>query len=385
MAASITKCCRRHRHILTAFIDGYPHLPLLQSQNPSVVTVPWRRCQSNALQVDFRRAHNVYQNPAEGRYGQEEQPASLPVQELKQETKVTLHSNPWYLQVHTPVMEHNTILERQQLPHLPPNPPALLQPLLDYVSVDLGLNDLTLLDLRHLDPPPALGANLLMVLGTARSEKHLHVSAERFCRWLKTTHQLIPSADGLIGRGELKLKLRRKMRRAKLLSRVGSSEIGSVDDGIRTGWICVNIRDVPDGTAAKIDQDLHKDYVGFGADVDKATLVVQILTQEKREDLDLEHLWGSPAGKEKDIISRQRQDPKFFWEKRNAYIRSTNHYNGPFCAILSASRQATYKAFGQMRLYHSESVVWSSNANVIESLHATIGPKMVRICNDKIP
>lgn len=123
---------------------------------------------------------------------------------------------PWYLQVQTPQISRSPLYERQQLPELPPDPPPVLQPMLEHISVDLGLDDLSLLDLRNLDPPPALGSNLMMIIGTARSEKHLHVSADRFCRWLRTTHRLTPYADGLLGRGELKLKMRRKNRRNRV-------------------------------------------------------------------------------------------------------------------------------------------------------------------------
>ena len=201
-------------------------------------------------------------------------------------------SIPWYLQVEAPQRISNSLLQRQQLPPLPPDPPPLLKPFLEHISIDLGLDDLTLFDLRSLDPPPALGANLLMVIGTARSEKHLHVSADRFCRWLKSTYKLSPYADGLLGKGELKLKLRRKARRARLLSSVGSSETGNVDDGIRTGWICVNIGSIPDGREHVEHDTGQDDYVGFGGEAGGARMVIQMLTQEKREELDLEDLWG---------------------------------------------------------------------------------------------
>lgn len=201
---------------------------------------------------------------------------------------------PWYLQVQTPSQEPKSISERQRLPDLPPEPPPLLQPMLQHISVDLGLDDLYLLDLRDLDPPPALGANLLMVIGTARSEKHLHVSADRLCRWLRTTHRLTPYADGLLGRGELRLKLKRKNRRARMLNSVGASDSSNTDDGIRTGWVCVNIGMVEDGRESPLKAVELKDdnYVGFGGEISGVKVVVQMLTEEKREELDLETLWS---------------------------------------------------------------------------------------------
>ena len=199
---------------------------------------------------------------------------------------------PWYLQVQPPQQTHSPLLDRQRLPDLPSDPPPLLQPMLEHISIELGLDDLTLLDLRPLDPPPALGANLLMILGTARSEKHLHVSASRFCRWLRTTHKMKPYADGLLGRGEFKLKMRRKARRSRIMGRVGSTEQANVDDGLRTGWVCVNVGTVEDGSTAPVESSAIEGYVGFGSQRYGAKIVVQMLTEEKREELDLERLWS---------------------------------------------------------------------------------------------
>ncbi|QSZ28557.1 hypothetical protein DSL72_003055 [Monilinia vaccinii-corymbosi] len=214
-----------------------------------------------------------------------------PADESKADDEVgtSVSAVPWYLQVGPPQMTPRTLSERQKIPDLPELPPPILQPMLQHISVDLGLDDLTLLDLRKLDPPPALGANLIMLIGTARSEKHLHVSADRLCRWLRSTYKLRPSADGLLGRNELKLKLRRKSRRAKLL---GSTADDNGDDGIRTGWVCVDIGvvDSPDIHANSVPQG--NGFVGFGRRTDGVRVVVQMLTEEKREEIDLEKLWG---------------------------------------------------------------------------------------------
>jgi Ribosomal silencing factor during starvation len=250
---------------------------------------------------------------------------------------------PWYLQVDTPKppAPSHPFAERQLIPDLPEDPPSILSPMLEYLSVDTGLDNLTLLDLRSLEPPPALGANLLMVIGTARSVKHLNVSADRFCRWLRSNYKLRPYADGLLGRNELKLKLRRKARRAKLAASVGNTmyEKGSgVDDGITTGWICVNVGQVEDAPlqpsqdesevvehaqqnhetkratdayeetpeAAMREEEgeteeytnpasptefQNDNYVGFGSHSQAPRIVVQMFTEEKRAELDLEGLW----------------------------------------------------------------------------------------------
>ena len=276
-------------------------------------------------------------------------------------------STPWYLQVDMPPKETSPLLKRQQLPALPSNPPPLLQSMLEHISVDLGLDDLTLFDLRDIDPPPALGAKLLMVLGTARSEKHLHVSADRLCKWLKRTHKLSPYADGLIGRGEFKLRLRRKAKRARLLSKVGSTETSNVDDGIRTGWICVNVGNVPDGCGLTIRKDLHDDYVGFGEDVEGANLVIQMLTQEKREELDLEGLWGK-------ILRRHERKGVNISEGASSYLPGQEVGQPPFRQDLARSDSSfpfasLSKPSAQIKAYSTSATAWREKDGLQAPIH----------------
>jgi len=206
--------------------------------------------------------------------------------------------------------EANPFAERQRLPDLPPNPPPILQPLLKQISVDLGMDYLNVIDLRVLDPPPALGANLIMIFGTARSEKHLNVSADRLCRWLRTNYKLTPNADGLLGRNELKLKLRRKARRLRMLGAAGAVETPNADDGITTGWVCVNVGSVENGPNAS-QQEQHKGFVGFGTRSGQAKIVVQMMTEEKRSEVDLEALWQGTLERE----HRKMEGERRAWEK----------------------------------------------------------------------
>ena len=261
-----------------------------------------------------------------------------PEQYTESKSEPTISAVPWYLQVETPQRASNPLLDRQRIPELPNDPPPLLKPILEHISIDLGLDDLTLFDLREIDPPPALGSNLIMVLGTARSEKHLHVSADRFCRWLKTTYKLSPYADGLMGRGEIKLKLRRKARRARLLSSVGSSETSTTDDGLRTGWICVNIGTIEDGRKSVKNATKQHGYVGFGSEADGAKVVIQMLTQEKREELDLEDLWGKMVRRHERKQNRISEAPDEVTADEKvdqSSISESFESNGPSAAISS--------------------------------------------------
>ncbi|KAF2736163.1 hypothetical protein EJ04DRAFT_551529 [Polyplosphaeria fusca] len=218
--------------------------------------------------------------------------SSLPIPPPSSHTPET-SSLPWYLQPQNRPDLPSESPTRALIPDLPPNPPPLLQTLLEHISLTLGLDDLLLLDLRHLDPPPALGPKLLMILGTARSEKHLHVSADRFCRHLRREYGLRADAAGLLGRNELKIKLRRKAKRMKMLANVGGREEGNVDDGIRTGWICCTV-----GRIEAHEGDTSgpgaggEGFVGFREVSAGVNVVVQMFTEEKRGEIDLETLWG---------------------------------------------------------------------------------------------
>lgn len=163
-----------------------------------------------------------------------------------------------------------------------------MEPLVKHVSEDLGLDDLTLLDLRELDPPPALGPDLIMLFGTARSERHLHVSADRLVRWLRG-YGISAKADGLLGRNELKTRLRRQARKAKLLGNAGVTRGG--DDGISTGWICVNLGTIGGSDTETVILDEKGRPTGFGVSQMGTTVVIQFMTSSRRAELDLETLW----------------------------------------------------------------------------------------------
>ncbi|ROT42221.1 hypothetical protein SODALDRAFT_326396 [Sodiomyces alkalinus F11] len=204
---------------------------------------------------------------------------------------------PWYLQVEAPL--HAPIDHAASLPDIPEGSPPLVEPLVKFVYEEMGLDDLNLLDLRSLDPPPALGPNLLMLFGTARSERHLHVSSSRLVKWLRNEHRVEASADGLISPGDLRTKLRRLRRKAKLLGT--NAVVTGGDDGITTGWICVNLGtiDLHSDEAAHFDDDGRMS--GFGAPVLGTTIVIQVMTESRRAELNLEELWSKQLRKSKEV------------------------------------------------------------------------------------
>lgn len=167
---------------------------------------------------------------------------------------------PWYMRDGYAI-KSSSVPERAPLPPLPELSPALLEEIITQLDADLGITCITIMDLRPLDPAPALGRNIIMVFGTANSDRHLHSSADQVCRWLRTTHCLEPYADGLVGRNARKLINRRRVRRGN----VTATQIGVTDESLVTEWVCVNTG-----------------YEG---------IVLQLFTKKRRKELNLEGLW----------------------------------------------------------------------------------------------
>ncbi|BCS19822.1 RsfS/YbeB/iojap family protein [Aspergillus puulaauensis] len=278
-------------------------------------------------------------------------PSGLPAEEndtiKSHQTSQSTQHIPWYLQEGSSVPAAAEVTSRDQLPELPENPPKILPELLEYVFKDLGLDGLKLIDLRGLETPAALGANVIMIIGTARSVKHLNVSSDRLCRWLRSTHKLSPYADGLLGRNELKIKLRRKTRRARIASRTGAM-VDDKDDGITTGWICVNAGVVEKAPA---NEETDGEFEGFGPRVGGTRVVVQLFTEEKRAELDLESLWEGRIMR----AQRERERNSDIAKDASEEVRSINSTNSSPSDYKSSHipRSTVSPPFEQKRHFHS--------------------------------
>lgn len=199
---------------------------------------------------------------------------------------------PWYLEVEAP--KHPTlVVEAPPLPDVPEGAPKVTTPLVKFTSEALGLDDLKILDLRKLDPPPALGPNLIMIFGTARSERHLHVCADRMVRWFKK-QGIQANADGLLGRNELRTKEKRLARKMKRMGS-GYSRNEDEDDGISTQWVCVNAGTVggPEAGVEHVITSEDGKVMGFGVPQTGSTIVVQMFLAARREELNLEGYWSN--------------------------------------------------------------------------------------------
>lgn len=198
---------------------------------------------------------------------------------------------PWYLDEEPRRHPSLAANDLAPLPEAPEGSPPILTILIPQLAYDLGLEDLNVLDLRSLDPPSALGPGLIMLFGTARSERHLHISGRTLISWLRE-QGLRPYADGLLTRRELKIKSRRQNKKAKLLGTAAASHTG--DEGIATRWICVNLGVIgPEPQESELEPTDGR-LAGFGTPQSDSgtTIIVQMFTESKRQETDLETLWS---------------------------------------------------------------------------------------------
>jgi hypothetical protein len=100
----------------------------------------------------------------------------------------------------------------------------------------------------------------------------------------------------------------------KMLANVGGGRgeeaAGNLDDGIRTGWICCTI-----GRIEAHPEDTHvpgvsgqENFVGFRDVKPGVNVVVQMFTEEKRAEIDLETLWDGvlKTHERKDAVAEEQ-------------------------------------------------------------------------------
>ena len=239
--------------------------------------------------LPFTRPANLFRPLVAKSFSTEQKDADSRAADTTPDSEIEVpEEKPWFLDEEPP--RHPSSLHKPTLPNVPDDAPPMLEAMLKYVYEDMGLDELSMLDLRDLDPPASLGPNLIMLFATARSERHLHVSSGRFVRWLKREHNVGARAEGLIGAAELKTKLRRLRKKAKLMGQ-NTNIVPGGDNGISTGWICVNFRTATSTNADSVTFDESGRMSGFGASENGTTIVVQCMTEARRAELDLEKLW----------------------------------------------------------------------------------------------
>lgn len=220
---------------------------------------------------------------------------ALPTTGLEATSDTSSTIVPWF-------MEYNKQLEvqfplerrdREPTPKVPENSPSILQPLAEYMTQDLLLKDISLLDLRGRENP--WGDNAIMVVCTARSERQLRSSAEFLKGYLRKLG-LKPRVEGLINWEDTKVKRRR---RRKMIGRANYQ----IEDDLMN-WV----------------------FVDVGGD---SGLILQLFSEEGRREYALEELWQGRANNVVELPAKFEEQPGFERESAITTASASHRSIGP--------------------------------------------------------
>lgn len=121
------------------------------------------------------------------------------------ERVVLTEDRPWYLAEKTVTAEH----ENPKMPSVA-NAPPMLKKITEFVTTELNLQDVEIVDRRQEDSP--IGP-VIMILGTGKSSRHIGKAAQRLSTYIKHEFRTTASKDGVLSANFLRLFQRREQNR----------------------------------------------------------------------------------------------------------------------------------------------------------------------------
>ncbi|CDK27248.1 unnamed protein product [Kuraishia capsulata CBS 1993] len=176
-------------------------------------------------------------------------------------------SRPWYLRSEEP---ESAIISGTEMPEIPQDAPARLVQIVEYIAKQLSMENLLIFDVRSDHRDGYQGSQFVgdfMIIGSGKSAKHLHKATEELNNYVKKDLDTIPSYEGLLKSSDLFTARKRYKRKLKKSPAYALNDYGATANS----WVM-------------IDTNVDGIYVHF-------------LTQERREELNLEELWASPEEK----------------------------------------------------------------------------------------
>lgn len=204
--------------------------------------------------------------------------------ETEPKTDASDLSVPWYLreEVTSQLVESKEIV----LPEIPAHAPPQVKEFMVLLARDYGLDNLMLFDMTQLPEEHEFKENNknidFIVIATGKSEKHIYKAASELRIYLKHTYNTVPLMEGMVSSAITPSMRRRLLRRARKGPLATDNEYGKSANS----WVICH----HDGI------DLH------------------MLTQARREELNLESLWCKPEDAHKflqDSFDTQESDNIF--------------------------------------------------------------------------
>lgn len=187
---------------------------------------------------------------------------------------------PWYVnEARNFIDGKDHSLGASKLPELPANSPESLRHILSIASEEMGLRDLVILDRRLEDEftSSALGPSII-VLGTGTSTKHLSSAGKLLLKWLKNEHGVHAGREGILSSKSVKVHSRRQKKRQQR-QRMVSPNSGDLQRV--SPWVAID---------TKLDN-----------------IYVHLMTAERRDEIDLEHL-GEPDNSAEMLIAESLEE-----------------------------------------------------------------------------
>lgn len=193
-----------------------------------------------------------------------------------EEIKEEASEQPWYLRQEES-SELTTPVFKAEKPAIPSSSPASLEPLVDSM-INLGLSDFKIFDITGRDDIPMSSLASFCVICEGKSEKHLQNATTELTTSIKHQFEVVPYVEGMIKpNSSIKMKKRLKMKKP-----INDFGVGN------NSWIMI------DTTTG---------------------IFLNLLTPERRQQLNLEYLWCAPADRpiyEKKVEAVTQGDDSIF-------------------------------------------------------------------------
>lgn len=238
-------------------------------------------------------------------------------------------SVPWYLRddSSSPLLENKNV----ELPFVPDHAPSSVNTFLELLSNEYGLEDIELFDLTQLDPENEYHADNqptdYMIICTGKSEKHIYKASNELRTYIKHNYNLIPKIEGMASNSKTPAARRRMLRRARKGPLATDNDYGRTPNS----WVMCD-------TAVN-------------------NTCIHILTDSRRDELNLETLWC----REEDI------------EKYSTPESAAEESDDIFIGIRRFHTMTPFaRRFQQMRLYSAS----QSNESLESYLHKLTGESL---------
>ncbi|ODV69256.1 hypothetical protein HYPBUDRAFT_94965, partial [Hyphopichia burtonii NRRL Y-1933] len=174
---------------------------------------------------------------------------------------------PWYLRDDKLSSELNEV-KQIDLPEVPENAPKSVDIFLNLLGHEYGMENIHLFDLTKLDEEHDFHNSKqpaeYIIICTGKSEKHIFKAASELRLNIKHNHDILPDVEGMVGSAQTAVQRRRMLKRARRGPPATMNDYGKAANS----WVmCDTLID-----------NVH----------------IHMLTEERREELNLESLWCKP-------------------------------------------------------------------------------------------